>query len=126
MVAYGFKKRFIDPIESGAKTQTIRAPRKRHARVGEQLQLYTAMRTKHCRLLARSKCVDVSTVRLDFEADRIENLDTGMAWTTRDDLNAFAVRDGFADFEDMRAFWKAEHPDTPQFEGVLIRWAPNA
>lgn len=123
MVAYSFKARFADPILDGTKRQTIRAPRKRHARSGEELQLYTGMRTKSCKLIRRAKCLDVSTVRLDFDATRVEVLETGTAWTTIDECNAFAVADGFTDWKDMHAFWRKEHPDIDAFEGVLIRWA---
>ena len=48
MVAYSFKRRFREPILAGSKQQTIRADRKRHARRGEALQLYTGMRTTQC------------------------------------------------------------------------------
>ncbi|MEJ0016825.1 MAG: ASCH domain-containing protein [Acetobacteraceae bacterium] len=47
MVAYSFKRDFAAPILAGIKRQTIRADRRRHARPGEVLQLYTGMRTKH-------------------------------------------------------------------------------
>lgn len=48
MVAYSFQPIFAPVIVSGEKGQTIRAPRKRHARAGEALQLYSGMRTRHC------------------------------------------------------------------------------
>lgn len=57
MVAYSFQKRFVEPIRSGRKRQTIRADRKRHARPGEVLQLYSGMRTNAiatCRISAAS------------------------------------------------------------------------
>lgn len=66
MVAYSFKRRFAEPILAGAKRQTIRADRRRHARPGEELQLYTGMRTKSCRLIARRTCVDIQRVILVF------------------------------------------------------------
>ena len=65
---------------AGTKGGTIRAARKRsyyqkpgahrpagHARVGEELQLYTGMRTKHCRLIARKTCVAVEPITLVFD-----------------------------------------------------------
>jgi hypothetical protein len=82
MVAYSFKKQFIAPILSGVfgvaaglplppgenyfpKRQTIRAiGKRRHARPGEMIQLYTAMRTKQCRKLGEARCVSVQTVKL--------------------------------------------------------------
>lgn len=45
MVAYSFRPQFIAPIQSGAKRQTVRGLRKRHAHVGELVQLYTARRS---------------------------------------------------------------------------------
>ena len=40
-------------------------------------------------------------------------------------LDDFAVRDGFQGWADMRAFWRAEHPDVYKFNGVLIKWEPT-
>ncbi|RVU15202.1 hypothetical protein [Methylobacterium oryzihabitans] len=129
MVAYSFKARFAEPILLGAKAGTIRADRKRHARPGEQLQLYTGMRTRHCRLLVRTACTAVVPVRLSFhrqfgpgvfvvDGERL----------TASEMDAFAVADGFADVLDMSAFWLAEHPpaagDALDFSGVQIRWQP--
>jgi uncharacterized protein YqfB (UPF0267 family) len=124
VVAYSFKGRFAAPILAGTKTQTIRAQRKRHARAGEDLQLYTGMRTKQCKLIRVARCTDVSDVFLSFLNDRVESWTTGTAWTTPDELQAFAEQDGFANWKELRAFWGAEHPGFDQFEGVLIRWAP--
>ncbi len=126
MVAYSFKKRFAEPILAGSKSQTIRAPRRRHARPGEQLQLYTGMRTKQCKLIARSECVGVDDVELWFDSPTI--IVNGQRWgiskATRPTFDDFARRDGFSDWDDMRAFWRAEHPNAERFTGVLIRWRP--
>lgn len=52
MPAYNFQKQFAPLVESGQKRQTIRAiGKRRHARPGESLQLYTGQRTKACRKL---------------------------------------------------------------------------
>ena len=126
MVAYSFRPRFIAAIESGEKRQTIRADRKRHARAGEQLQLYTGMRTRRCRLLARATCCAVMPIRLDLAEGRIEFPSTGTALTTFMELTEFALQDGFPAWrgpDGMLAFWKAEHGDAPIFSGVMIRWA---
>lgn len=124
MVAYSFKARFADPIIAGTKLQTIRAPRKRHARPGEELQLYTGMRTKHCKLIGRRTCSAVHAVRIDLDCGHIEYLESGRALTMLEEVDAFARNDGFADWRDMHAFWRAEHPGVDTFEGVLIRWTP--
>ena len=123
MVAYSFKQQFRPPILAGTKRQTIRADRKRHARVGEQLQLYTGMRTRQCLIIGRAVCLDTSPVRIDVDSGQID-AETIPWGTTRSPIkmDAFAREDGFADWSEMREFWRREHPDTPVFSGVLIRW----
>lgn len=65
MVAYNFHRQFVDPIRRNEKTGTVRAGRMRHANVGESMQLYTAMRTKHCRkiLTPDPLCIGVTPTR---------------------------------------------------------------
>ena len=121
MVAYSFKAQFRAPILSGAKRQTIRSDRKRHARPGEQLQLYTGMRTRQCAIIGRAVCEGVGPVRIDVEGGWIVVSDRER-WGGQDMMDAFARQDGFADWPAMQAFWRAEHPDTPVFSGVIIRW----
>jgi len=121
MVAYSFKSRFAGPILNGHKGGTIRADRRRHARPGEELQLYVGMRTKHCRLIARKTCVAIEPIRLDFIAERFA---IGHRRSLcESELDVFAKFDGFADFVDMAEFWKQTHGD-PWFCGWHIRWLP--
>src|SRR6266404_9068991 len=110
MVAYSFRPRFVDPILGGRKRQTIRAiGRRRHARRGDPLQLYTGMRTKHCRLIGRATCIDVVEVGLRFAEDKdLEDVITNPPRSV--DLDEFARRDGFADWDEMKAFWRTAHP----------------
>jgi hypothetical protein len=129
MVAYSFKRRFAPPILMGAKAQTIRvnrAGRSRHARAGEQLQLYIGMRTRHCRRLGAPACTAVVPVRLVFgpkgpaELFQVDGLPLPPAR-----MDVFAREDGFESVQDMAAFWWEEHPGDGAlltFEGVLIRW----
>ncbi|MBF0375797.1 MAG: ASCH domain-containing protein [Alphaproteobacteria bacterium] len=67
-MAYSFKARFADPIETGQKRQTIRKDRRRHARPGETIQLYTAQRTIHCRLIGTATCVAVHRIEIGIDA----------------------------------------------------------
>ena len=120
MVAYSFMARFEPRIEDGSKDQTIRADRKRHARAGEELQLYRGMRTRQCRLIGRASCVAVLPIRIKLEDEEITI--AGHVLHTPPMLDAFARRDGFEDWEDMRRFWRETHPDTPVFSGQCIRW----
>lgn len=117
MVAYSFKGRFAEAVTSGRKTQTIRAPRKRHARPGEPVQLYTAMRTKQCRKLADAVCTEVRAIDLDFSCNTIVIEGIGKL----DHISALdniARLDGFASWDEMKGFW----PDATFFSGVLIMW----
>lgn len=127
MVAYSFKPQFREPILAGTKRQTIRSDRKRHARVGEQLQLYTGMRTRQCRLIGRAVCVDVLPVTLFFanpadpeDSDAVEVC--GGQTDDSGDLARFAVADGFPDWPALRRFWSATHGPGTCFAGVMIRW----
>lgn len=120
MVAYSFKPQFVAPILSGAKRQTIRAHRKRHAWPEEEMQLYTGMRTKHCRLIARVICAGVAPITIDLPDNSVTlGGETLRGW---DKLDPLARRDGFDGWLAMRAFWLENHADEPIFSGVLIRW----
>jgi hypothetical protein len=132
MVAYSFKSRFASPIllglepgplEPGGKRQTIRADRKRHARPGEEIQIYTGMRTSSCHLLGRVICADVSAICLSLGASPSVGIG-GAILCTAAELDAFAREDGFADWTDLAQFWASEH-QTTLFHGILIRWEPK-
>jgi hypothetical protein len=134
LTAYNFKARFIEPIRAGTKRQTIRAERlgrSRHARPGEVLQIYTALRTKRTELLGYATCVRVRSIRFEFSACR--NIGEsriyisggeGMPWRRfcPTSLDAFARRDGFEDWGELREFWALEHDGVREFEGALIEW----
>lgn len=118
MVAYSFKAQFAQPILDGTKGGTIRADRKRHARPGEELQLYTAMRTRQCRLIARKECLAVAPLVLDFLRSTI--VVGHLSIYDRKRLDEFARFDGFPDFGSMRRFWNGD----ARFDGWHIRWLP--
>ncbi|MBY6243877.1 ASCH domain-containing protein [Methylosinus sp. Sm6] len=71
MVAYSFQKRFAEPIVERRKRQTIRGNRKRHARLGEPMQLYVGMRTKHCRKIIHDPvCTGLEPFQMDLRSLR--------------------------------------------------------
>lgn len=116
-----------DPNPPRPKRQTIRAiGRRRHARPGENLQLYTAMRTKQCEKIGEATCISVNTIELQFIAwgSAVINggKDAGDCFYD-DRLNDFARLDGFSDWEEMKAFWRDEHGHD-KFNGILIQWEP--
>lgn len=139
VTAYSFKRRFVAPIQVGLglekhchllaalplpKRQTIRTDRKRHARPGEELQLYCGMRTKGCFLIGRARCVSVGAIFIQFGREIVSVEDYP---AIRDgDLDPFAQADGFENWEAMRQFWRNEHLDWMEFRGVIIKWEPIA
>lgn len=152
MVAYSFQKRFATPILDRTKLHTIRADRKRHARPGEEMQLYCGMRTKHCRLIARETCAAVLPIVLSIAAgvtrhDGFAFVGEGYPFLVHGDameaqfigllgldgqrfvaahLETLARHDGFECWQAMRDFWIAAHGkpqhDEEVFVGKLIGW----
>jgi hypothetical protein len=138
MVAYSFNKQFVPLIQSGHKRQTIRANRKRHARVGETVQLYTGMRTRDCqKIIADQRCNRVDEVRFDLSAmanlkaapgsyaEMREMIDSrafeiavnGMP-ISRQSFDFFAHDDGF---RTMLYDRKGDQPLSP-FDMMLLYW----
>lgn len=136
MVAYSFAPQFVAPIEARTKLQTVRAQRRRHARVGEAIQLYTAMRTKHCRKIVDIDpvCIRLWDIRIAVDASerrKIGAITLEGTLLTQPEMEAFAQADGFvADAEAsalqrMGEFWVKAHAHLGTdflFEGVCIRW----
>jgi hypothetical protein len=142
MVAYSFKAMFAQQIITGLKTQTVRGHRRRHARPGEAVQLFTGMRTKQCRKLLTPDPVVYMVRHIVIETSRlagdgIASISIDGAPLQRSQIESFAWRDGFAPpllkgqpgmngrtaRANMGAFWLAEHGEG-RFEGVLINWRP--
>lgn len=120
MVAYSFRPRFVQPILTGTKRQTIRADRKRHARPGETLQLYTGMRTRQCHLIGRATCLSVDPIRIEIIHGRVTV--AGDVYDDQAGLDAFSCRDGFTGWDALCEFWREYHDDPPEFSGMMIRW----
>lgn len=130
MVAYSFKSQFAMPIINGTKLQTIRAQgKRRHARPGEPLQLYTGMRTKHCHKIIEPDpvCDTVIAIEIAVEPERITSIHlltglyVGGTFLGERAMEKFAKHDGFTDLADMHKFWLENH-GAGHFKGVLITW----
>lgn len=114
MPSLSFQKRFAPAIISCAKTQTIRAQRKRPIKVGDKLYLFTGMRTPQCKKIKETVCIFSRYVNIDRD---------GIVWADGERVNAvdvFAMRDGFDTFEDMVKWFDKVH-QLP-FYGQVIRW----
>ncbi len=151
MVAYSYKARFVAPVRVGLglpalaehlemggyhpgqiirpKGQTIRAKgKRRHARPGETLQHYHGMRSSKCFKIGEAECVAASDIRLHIRSEIVEIRSQTSSSQLIDKaaaLDSFAQADGFADWADMREFWREEHGDLTRlgpFVGVLVEW----
>ncbi|MFN7301427.1 MAG: ASCH domain-containing protein [Bacteroidota bacterium] len=128
MIAINFKAKFADLVASGKKTQTIRQTNR--FKVGDTLQLYTGQRTKACRKLGEAVVKTIFKISITETNVEYANLDyISVCGKGREKslggreylLNNFAQKDGFKDFEEMKAFFVAQYGDLP-FEGYLIQW----
>lgn len=123
----GFQARFAPLVESGEKTQTIRALRKdgRVPRIGERLYLYTGLRTKYVQKLGEGEVTEVHHLHLaraDCTGER-SHLDGQHLF--RHEVEAIARADGFRDadgspYRELLSWFEDVH-GLP-FAGTLIRW----
>lgn len=112
---------FRAPIIAGTKAQTIRPERRRHVRLDETMQLYTGMRTKFCAIIGTAICLSIEPIVIEL-MDEAVSYGADPAFNDRARLDAFAVKDGFRNWHQMRVFWAEHHPGVTRFGGVLIRW----
>lgn len=117
MVAYNFKKQFAPSVKDGSKTSTIRALRKKgeHAKMGDHLQLYYGMRTKHCRKLLDAVCTGSTPISITEDG-----IELNQQMVAPDHRDGIAKRDGFESWEGLRDFIAEEHGFP--FNGALITW----
>ena len=127
MVAYNFKAQFAPLVQAGQKLQTIRAlGKRRHARPGDALQLYTGMRTKGCRkLMPDIPCIGATPVEMDVTPHTGLSLFLGDTALELPAIIDLAKADGFGHdgsdpLDQFIRFFEARMP----FKGVLIEWQP--
>lgn len=142
MVSYSFKERFADPVRCGLgiikpnpdrglfpKRQTVRAVgKKRHARPGELVQLYTGLRTKNARLIGTAVCSRTAPIIIDFvwHTSRREDIHLGVlidgTLLMEKEALDFVRSDGFRTIQDFIDFWGENHGIDKLFEGIIIYW----
>lgn len=135
MVAYSFKRFFAPQIAAGVKHQTVRGDRPRHARPGEQVQLYTGMRTRHCQKIRPDvPCTRVARIEIEVLRTCIVEIAIDGIDLPPDAMESFAAADGFhwcrlgydfdySSLELMHSFWLAGH-GPGRFDGVVVFWDP--
>jgi hypothetical protein len=127
----------FEPSEGERKMQTIRAERAdgRRPKVGDEVILYTGMRTKQCQIVAprgSAKCIACVDIRIKLQGATVRYIALGnepAPKAGRDtfgefymSLDHFARRDGFTSIGAMGQFWAAEHPGVEMFNGFLTLW----
>lgn len=131
MPALNFNPRFLPFILDNTKPHTIRRVRKHSIAVGQDLRLYTGLRTKNPLMLRDwTPCLGVQDVCITFgEGIWIDNVKL-----EPEQALSFMWRDGFRrgqalDQPDPEGFWHwfCKGLELGQsFHGVLISWAPHA
>lgn len=129
MPALNFNPRFLPFILDNTKPHTIRRVRKRPIAVGQDLRLYTGMRTKACTLLRDwTPCIGVQDITITLG----EGISIDGSHLYMQEAIEFIFNDGFrcgnatapaSEFWD----WFCKGFELGQsFHGVLISWAPHA
>jgi hypothetical protein len=119
--ALSFSPQFASLVESGQKTQTIRAPRKRPIVWSDRVYLYTGMRTKACRKLGEGLVESVEPIVIAARAGDpfplvwIRSIPQGERQRVE-----LAIADGFPGLHQFGAWFCSEQ--RRRFEGSLIRW----
>lgn len=124
MPAYNFRPCFIEPIRAGKKTQTIRpVGKRRHAKPGDRLQLYTGMRTKCCAKIldVDPVCLFVLPVRLDFSRPDCPIVVVDQRELPRNEAIEFARRDGFQSLDEMAVMFTGIYGPSGS-EMIAINW----
>ncbi len=121
MVAYSFQSEFAEDVEAGRKCSTIRPHgKRRHARAGEELQLYTGMRTPDCRLLMRVPCLWSKPIEIHRAFVCVD----GVRRDVPEYYDELARIEGFSSYGNLQA-WFDHRYGLPVRGFVQIRWDPK-
>jgi len=125
---------FCTAVETDAKRQTVRPlPKGRWPMAGDRISLRAwtgnPYRSKQ-RVLREGTITEVAVCNVSSCGVWLRPGDETAFWMgekggSADHLYLFARNDGFADWEQMKAWFLATHKTLP-FEGVVIQWRPDA
>ena len=122
----GFKKQFAPKILDGSKKFTIRNPRKREPKIGEQLHMYTGLRTKHTQKITSEhtlkgiQLVDILIQKQVFSEGTFKGKwSLGISVDKRDldssELEYFVRCDGFKDMVNFIEYWIKASGDKKEY-----------
>ena len=115
-----FQPRFAEAIESGAKRQTMRPPRKRAIFPGDRLRLYTGLRTAKARLLREVECRNIQTVELGITGATITDFSRRIILSIEAN-DTLAKSDGFGSYGEMLDWFESRY-GKPPFHLEIIAW----
>jgi len=118
----GFKKQFAPKILDGSKKFTIRNPRKREPKIGEQLHMYTGLRTKHTEKITSEhslkgiQLVDIfienkhteDNIRLNYSIEVRLGITVDGRPLREEEYLPFCIADGFETVSDFQRYWLSE------------------
>jgi hypothetical protein len=120
-----FQERFAGKVRDGDKLQTIRKTAR--CKPGDTLSLrrWTGKpyRSKQ-EVLREASCRAVTPVRIGLEVIRVGGDDRSVKYLPPSEAHAFAIRDGFRNWAEMRDWFDSVH-GLP-FVGWLIEWSTTA
>lgn len=123
MPAYNFQRQFVKPILALEKPHTIRPERKNPTEVGDALYLYTGMRTKQCKLIATTPCIDVKWIGIFIRLHTEPFAMIGGNVLSNSELDRLARRDGFASKDDFFTFFLRYPREVREHDLRLIWWS---
>lgn len=111
----GFKKRFVRPIQLGAKIHTIRADEKNRWKPGRLIHMATGVRSKNYNCFKKDECISTQTIVIKYH---------GLQWAVYVDgkqlsvaeLKMLATFDGFKTIADFASWFNED------FTGKIIHW----
>jgi hypothetical protein len=136
MGLYNFQRPFVEKVREGiehperpdAKVQTVRSRREHRDAVGDTMHLYTGLRTAEVELLGRVPCVWTAEVEIyqHFSLQCLTIRERGRCWEWATDgmREQFAIRDGFASWAEMFAWFAETHKiaGAKCFVGDVFAW----
>ncbi|MBR6389364.1 MAG: hypothetical protein IKS15_04520 [Opitutales bacterium] len=113
---------FTDKILSGEKRQTIRkaSPKWSGIEVGDELTLYTGLRTKNCRKLGKAEVESIEDVIIwtgDYWGHAVFRGEKRLTWN---EIKTLAYLDGFQSVLDFYNFFNSHYGE--DFVGKIIKW----
>ena len=108
---------FKEKVKSGVKSQLIaKKSCKNPIKVGDKLDLYWKPQSPECEKLGEATCTRIDLIEITKNRLVLPYISGGMFNV----LNAFAISDGFDDWNQLIEFFEETH-GLP-FKGVLIEW----